>query len=204
VHSHTWYTNLGGHFAKLLYGVPHVMTSHSLEPLRPWKAEQLGGGYELSRFCERTAIESADAVIAVSARMKQDIVSCYPAIDPERVHVIYNGIDPDQYKPDQQAASVHGFGVDPSAPYVVFVGRITRQKGVEHVLNAARYFDPGIQLVLCAGEPDTKELGDEVRRLVAELDAEVERVVWIERMLERSELIQLLSQARAFVCPRHR
>ena len=201
VHTHTWYSNLAGHFAKLLYGIPHVMTSHSLEPLRPWKAEQLGGGYALSCFAERTAIEQADAIIAVSAAMKRDIIRCYPAVSAERIHVIYNGIDPDEIAPTQSTDSLHLHGVDPASPYVLFVGRITRQKGLIYLLDAADKFVPGTQLVICAGEPDTPEIGREVEERVAHLRATGRRVVWINRMLERRELSQLLSYSRVFVCP---
>ena len=155
VHSHTWYANFGGHLAKLLYGIPHVATAHSLEPLRPWKQEQLGGGYAVSMFCERTGIENADAVVAVSRGMREDILACYPGTDPDRVHVIYNGIDSEEYTPDPGTDVLERHGVDPGQPSVVFVGRITRQKGVEYLLEAARSFDPSAQLVLCAGAPDT-------------------------------------------------
>ena len=200
-HSHTWYANLAGHFAKLLYDVPHVMTTHSLEPLRPWKKEQLGGGYALSSFCERTAIETADAVIAVSEGMRRDILRCYPNVAEDRVAVIHNGIDPDEYVSDPQTHVVEREGIDRSRPYVIFVGRITRQKGVVYLLEAARHFPPGVQLVLCAGEPDTKELATEVRALVDSLRGGRGDIIWIERMLPRPEIIQLLSHARAFVCP---
>jgi alpha-maltose-1-phosphate synthase len=201
VHSHTWYANMAGHFAQLLYGIPHVMTSHSLEPLRPWKAEQLGGGYALSSFCERIAIEQADAVVAVSTAMKADILSSYKAVNPDKVHVIYNGIDPEEARPDPGTDHLLQCGIDPSLPYAVFVGRITRQKGIVHLLEAARHFLPNTQLVLCAGEPDTPELGHEVELLVDELRATRGHVVWIARMLSRSELSQVLSHARVFVCP---
>jgi len=201
VHTHTWYANFAGHLAKLMYGIPHVMTSHSLEPLRPWKAEQLGGGYALSSYCERTSIEAADAVIAVSAGMRKDILAAYPAVDPARVHVIYNGIDPTQFQPDPKTNVLEREGIDPRRPYVVFVGRVTRQKGIVHLLEAARYFAPEVQLVLCAGEPDTKEIGAEVRALVAELERSRGPVHWIEKMMPRPDLIQILSHARAFVCP---
>jgi starch synthase len=201
VHSHTWYANLGGHLAKLLYGIPHVATVHSLEPLRPWKAEQLGGGYALSSFCERTALEAADAVIAVSKGMRDDVLACYPAIDPRRVEVIYNGIDAEEYRPDPRTDVLERHGIDPSAPAVVFVGRITRQKGVPHLLEAARRFDPSAQLVLCAGAPDTPEIGAEVERRVSALRAEREGVIWIEQMLPKPEVIQILSHATVFACP---
>jgi len=201
VHSHTWYANLGGHLAKILYGIPHVCTAHSLEPLRPWKEEQLGGGYALSMFCERTALESADAVVAVSRGMGEDILTCYPAVDPARVHVIYNGIDTEEYKPDPGTDVLERFGVDPARPSVVFVGRITRQKGVEHLLEAARSFDPAAQLVLCAGAPDTPELGAEVARRVDGLKAQRDGVFWIAEMLPKPDVIQLLSHATVFACP---
>ena len=201
VHTHTWYANFAGHLAKLMYGVPHVMTSHSLEPLRPWKAEQLGGGYALSSYCEKTAIESADAVIAVSVGMKKDILGAYPMVDPARVHVIYNGIDPAQFQPDPKTDVLERVGIDPSRPYVVFVGRITRQKGIVHLLEAARHFSPEVELVLCAGEPDTKEMGAEVRELVADLERRRGPVRWIEKMLPRPDLIQILSHASVFACP---
>jgi alpha-maltose-1-phosphate synthase len=201
VHTHTWYANLGGHLARLLYGIPHVATVHSLEPLRPWKAEQLGGGYALSSWCERIAIEGADAIIAVSRGMRDDVLACYPAVDPARVQVIYNGIDADEYHPDPGTDVLERHGVDPAQPSVVFVGRITRQKGVEHLLEAARSFDPAAQLVLCAGAPDTPELGAEVERRVAELRETRAGVVWIAEMLPKPDVIQLLSHATVFVCP---
>ncbi|HEY5960957.1 MAG TPA: glycogen synthase [Polyangiaceae bacterium] len=201
VHSHTWYANMAGHFAHLLYGIPHVMTSHSLEPLRPWKAEQLGGGYALSSFCERTAIENANAVVAVSTAMKSDILSAYPLVSAEKVHVIHNGIDPIEVQADPRTNHLLECGIDPDLPYVVFVGRITRQKGIVHLLEAARDFVPNTQLVLCAGEPDTPDLGREVELLVNELRASRGNVVWIARMLTRSELSQVLTHARVFVCP---
>lgn len=200
-HSHTWYANFAGHLGKLLYGMPHVMTSHSLEPLRPWKAEQLAGGYALSSFCERTAIDAADAVIAVSAGMKADILRAYPSVQPERVHVIYNGIDPTEFQPDASTDVLQRWGIDPARPYVVFVGRITRQKGIIHLLRAARYLAKSAQLVLCAGGPDTPEIGAEVRALVAELERERGSVVWVEKMLPRPELVQILSRASVFCCP---
>src|SRR6186713_1050616 len=171
-HTHTWYANLAGHLAKLTYGIPHVMTSHSLEPLRPWKEEQLGGGYAISSFCERTAIESADAVIAVSHGMRNDILRSYPRVDANRVAVIYNGIDTDEFQPGGDPSVLSQFGIDPARPAAVFVGRITRQKGVVHLLAAARHFDPQVQLVLCAGEPDTPEIESEVNALVRDLRAE--------------------------------
>lgn len=201
VHSHTWYAQFAGQLAKLTYGVPHVATVHSLEPLRPWKAEQLGGGYALSSFCERIALEGADAVIAVSEGSKRDILACYPAIDERRVHVVYNGIDTTQYAPDAGTDVLERFGVDPSRPSVVFVGRITRQKGVPHLLRAALDFDPTAQLVLCAGSPDTPEIGAEVGAGVERLQARRDGTVWIDQMLPKTDVIQLLSHATVFACP---
>jgi starch synthase len=201
VHSHTWYANLGGHLAKLVHGVPHVATVHSLEPLRPWKAEQLGGGYPLSCFCERTALEAADAVIAVSEGMRRDVLSCYPAIEPERVEVIYNGIDADEYRPDPATDVLERHGVDPGAPAVVFVGRITRQKGIAYLLEAALSFDPAAQVVLCAGAPDTPAIAAEVEQAMERLRAARGNVVWLQEMLPKREVIQLLSHATVFVCP---
>jgi starch synthase len=201
VHSHTWYANLAGHLARELYDIPHVVTVHSLEPLRPWKREQLGGGYEVSKLCERLAMESADAVIAVSAAVADDVLACYPAIEPERVRIIHNGIDTGQYRPDHGTDVLRRYGVDPDRPSVVFVGRITRQKGVPYLLDAAHEFDRSAQLVLCAGAPDTPELGAEVSEKVAKLQAERTGVVWIEKMLERNEVMQLLTNATVFVCP---
>jgi alpha-maltose-1-phosphate synthase len=201
VHSHTWYANLAGHLAKLTYGVPHVATVHSLEPLRPWKAEQLGGGYALSGWCERIGLESADAVIAVSEGMRRDILASYPAIEAENVRVIYNGIDANEYKPVPGTDVLEHHGVDPARPSVVFVGRITRQKGVPYLLRAALEFDPAAQLVLCAGAPDTPEIGAEVEGLVERLREERGNVVWIDEMLPKPDVIQLLSHATVFVCP---
>jgi starch synthase len=201
VHSHTWYANLGGHLAKLVHDVPHVATVHSLEPLRPWKAEQLGGGYALSSFCERTGLEAADAVVAVSRGMREDLLAAYPAIDPGRVEVIYNGIDTEEYAPDPRTEALERHGIDPDVPTVVFVGRITRQKGLPHLLRAAAELDPAAQLVLCAGAPDTPEIGAEVRALVEDLQARRGNVIWIEAMLPRPEVIQILSHAAVFACP---
>ncbi|WP_030840519.1 glycogen synthase [Streptomyces sp. NRRL S-475] len=201
VHSHTWYANLGGHLAKMLYGIPHVMTAHSLEPLRPWKAEQLGGGYDLSSWAERTAIEAADAVVAVSGAMREDILGCYPGLDPERVHVVHNGIDTRLYRPDPGTDALDRIGLDRSRPYVLFVGRITRQKGVPHLLRAVRDIDPAAQVVLCAGAPDTPEIDQEFRELFGELSGVRDGVFWIPKMLPRPEVIQLLTHAALFVCP---
>jgi alpha-maltose-1-phosphate synthase len=201
VHSHTWYANLGGHLAKLTYDIPHVATVHSLEPLRPWKAEQLGGGYALSSWCERVSLESADAVIAVSKGSRADILACYPAIDSDRVQVIYNGIDAAEYTPDRGSDVLEKYGVDPDRPSVVFVGRITRQKGVPYLVDAALRFDESAQLVLCAGAPDTPEIAAEVEQKVERLRAERGNVIWLDQMLPKREVIQLLSHATVFACP---
>jgi len=200
-HSHTWYANLAGHVGAMLHGIPHVMTVHSLEPLRPWKAEQLGGGYALSSWAERVSVESAAAVIAVSEGMREDVLSAYPAVDPARLHVIHNGIDAEQYAPDPATDVLDKYGVDRTRPSVVFVGRITRQKGVPVLLRAAAHLDPDVQLVLCAGQPDTPELGAEVSRLVEDLRASRSGVIWLEGMLSKREVIQLLSHATLFACP---
>ena len=201
VHSHTWYAQLAGHLAKLTYGIPHVTTVHSLEPLRPWKAEQLGGGYALSSWCEKVALESADAVIAVSKGSRADILACYPAIDPDRIQVIYNGIDAAEYTPDPGTDVLEKYGVDPDRPSVVFVGRITRQKGVPYLVDAALQFDDAAQLVLCAGAPDTPEIAGEVEQKVERLRAERGNVIWLDQMLPKHEVIQLLSHATVFACP---
>jgi starch synthase len=201
VHSHTWYANLAGHLAKLIYGIPHVATVHSLEPLRPWKAEQLGGGYALSSWCEKVSLEAADAIIAVSEGMRRDVLACYPAIDPSRVRVIYNGIDAEEYRPDPGTDVLERYGVHPERPSVVFVGRITRQKGVPYLLDAALQFDDSAQLVLCAGAPDTPEIAAEVSSRVDRLREERGNVIWLEAMLPKPEVIQLLSHATVFACP---
>jgi starch synthase len=201
VHSHTWYANLGGHVARLLYGIPHVVTVHSLEPLRPWKAEQLGGGYALSSWAERTALEAADAVIAVSAGMMRDLLAAYPSVSPDRVRVVHNGIDTNEYAPDPGTDVLARLGVDPDRPSVVYVGRITRQKGLPYLLRAARQFPPEAQLVLLAGAPDTPELAAEVETLVAELRASRAGIVWVAEMLPKPAVIQVLSHATVFVCP---
>ena len=201
VHSHTWYANLGGHLASLLTGMPHVVTVHSLEPLRPWKAEQLGGGYTLSSWCERTALESAAAIIAVSEGMRDDVLACYPAVPADQVRVIRNGIDTSEYAPDPGTDVLERYGVDPGRPLVVFVGRITRQKGLPVLLRAASRLDPETQLVLCAGQPDTAELAAEVTALVQDLRDTRSGVIWLSGMLPRREVIQLLTHATAFACP---
>lgn len=201
VHSHTWYANLGGHLAKLVHGIPHVATVHSLEPMRPWKREQLGGGYAVSSFAERAALEAADAIVAVSAAHLREILAGYPAVDPARTSVIYNGIDAGEYRPDLGTAVLERHGIDPALPSVVFVGRITRQKGLTHLLDAAAAIDPEAQLVLGAGAPDTPELAAEVAAKVEAVRAARGSVIWIEEMLPKLDVIQILSHATVFVCP---
>lgn len=203
VHSHTWYANFAGHTAKLLHGVPHVLTTHSLEPLRPWKAEQLGGGYALSSFCERTAIESADAIIAVSGGMRRDVLKAYPSVDPDRIQVVYNGIDTDLYAPSSGKDVVERLGIDLDRPSVVFVGRITRQKGLPYLMRACRDLPAEAQIILLAGAPDTPEIAAEVAELARELrEARDPRgVVWVQEMLPKQEVIQVLTHATVFVCP---
>ena len=204
VHSHTWYTGMAGHLAALLYDIPHVLTAHSLEPLRPWKAEQLGGGYRISSWAERTAIQAAAAVIAVSAGMRDDVLQVYPDLDPNRVHVVKNGIDtevwyPASAEPDDSALA--DLGVDGTRPMVAFVGRITRQKGVAHLLAAAHQFAPDVQLVLCAGAPDTPEIAAEVAAAVTALSAARAGVFWVRDMLPIQKIREILSAADVFVCP---
>ena len=201
VHSHTWYANFAGHVAGLLHDVPHVVSAHSLEPLRPWKAEQLGGGYRLSSWVERTAYESAAAVIAVSAAMRDDVLRSYPAVDPDRVHTVHNGIDTALWTPVDDPERVRRLGVDPDRPSVVFVGRITRQKGLPLFLRAVAALPPDVQVVLCAGAPDTPEIMAEVEALVADLRAGRDGVVWIADMLPRADVVALLSAATVFACP---
>ncbi|PDQ35559.1 MAG: glycosyl transferase family 1 [Candidatus Lumbricidophila eiseniae] len=201
VHSHTWYANFAGYTAKKLHGIPHVVTAHSLEPLRPWKAEQLGNGYRLSSWVERAACEDADAVIAVSEGMRRDILRVYPSLDPARVEVVYNGVDLAQWRPHVDFDTVRTLGINPDRRSVVFVGRITRQKGLSYLLRAARVLPPDVQLVLCASAPDTPEIFTEVTDLVGRLQRERSGVVWIDRHLSRSELSAVLSGATCFVCP---
>ncbi len=201
VHSHTWYANMAGHWSKLLYDVPHVVTAHSLEPQRPWKAEQLGGGYRLSSWAERTAYEAADAVVAVSRGMRDDVLASYPVLDPDRVHVIHNGIDAEAYRPDPGTDVLERLGVDLGRPYVAFVGRITRQKGVPHLLRAGLMMDPEIQLVLLAGAADTPELRAETDRLFDELKAARDGVFVVSEMLPRADVRQVLTHALVFCCP---
>jgi starch synthase len=206
VHSHTWYAGLGGHLAARLHGIPHVVTAHSLEPDRPWKREQLGGGYDISSWSERNAMEYADAVIAVSSKMKDAVLDAYPNIEPDKVHVVLNGIDTELWQPrptfdDAEDSVLRQLGVDPSRPIVAFVGRITRQKGVEHLVKAARHFDDGVQLVLCAGAPDTPEIAARTEQLVTELQAERDGIIWVKDMLDKFKIQEILSAADAFVCP---
>ncbi|BCW48467.1 glycogen synthase [Arthrobacter sp. StoSoilB13] len=201
VHSHTWYANMAGHLASLLHGIPHVLSAHSLEPLRPWKAEQLGGGYALSSWVEKTAYEAAAAIIAVSDGMRQDILRSYPDVDPDKVRVVHNGIDVSLWERDEENDAIRALGMDPAKPSVVFVGRNTRQKGVPYLLRAASSLPADVQLVLCLGAADTPELAAETARLIEELQSKREGVILIERMLPRRELIQVLSHATAFACP---
>ena len=204
VHSHTWYANMAGHLASLLHGVPHVITAHSLEPLRPWKAEQLGGGYAVSSWVEKTAYLGADAVIAVSDGMRKDVLASYPSLDPARVHLVHNGIDASSWSRDvspEATAFVESVGVDPSRPSVIFVGRITRQKGLPYLLQAVATLPPEVQIILCAGAPDTPEILAEVESLVASLRSTRDGVFWITEMLPRPKIVALLSAATVFVCP---
>lgn len=204
VHSHTWYAGMAGHLAAMLYGVPHVLTAHSLEPMRPWKAEQLGGGYRISSWVEKTAVEAADAVIAVSSGMRDDVLRTYPALAPERVHVVLNGIDTDKWHPVEAGGEdsvLTDLGVDLSRPIVAFVGRITRQKGVAHLVAAAHHFAPDVQLVLCAGAPDTPEIAEEVASAVQALSSARTGVFWVREMLPQPKIDEILSAATVFVCP---
>lgn len=203
-HSHTWYTGLAGHLAALLYGVPHVLTAHSLEPMRPWKAEQLGGGYRVSSWVEKTAVEAADAVIAVSSGMRDDVLRTYPVLDPNRVHVVRNGIDTEVWypaAPEPDESVLAELGVDLSRPIVAFVGRITRQKGVAHLVAAAHRFAPDVQLVLCAGAPDTPEIAAEVTEAVQQLARARSGVFWVREMLPVGKIREIVSAAMVFVCP---
>ena len=200
VHCHTWYTHFGGILAKQLYGIPLVITTHSLEPLRPWKREQLGLGYDLSCWIEKTAMEMADCIIAVSHGMKDDVLH-YFNVSPERVKVLYNGIDTDEYQPVSTQTALEKYGIDPALPYVLFVGRITRQKGIIHLVNAIRYLDPDIQVVLCAGAPDTKEIAAEMDQGVREIQRHRDHVIWIPEMVDKPTIIELYSHAAVFCCP---
>src|SRR4051794_29032145 len=192
VHCHTWYTDMGGVVASKLWGVPYVLTIHSLEPLRPWKVEQLGNAYHLSAWMERTAIDAADAVIAVSSETREDVLRLFD-VQPEKVHVIYNGIDPNEYRKTPETEALVRYGVDPERPYVLFVGRITRQKGIIHLVNAIPDIDPSLQIVLCAGAPDTPEIGREMAERIRAVSAERKDIIWIQEMLARPDVIQMYS-----------
>lgn len=200
VHCHTWYSHFGGILAKLNYGIPLVITVHSLEPLRPWKREQLGGGYDFTVWLEKTALEMADAVIAVSAETKRDVENLFQ-VRPERLHVIYNGIDLEEYQKVSSSSALQRFGIDPAQPFLLFVGRITRQKGIIHLVRAIEFMDPGFQIVLCAGAPDTPEIGREMEEAVVRASALRPGVIWISEMLDKPTVIELYSQAAAFCCP---
>jgi starch synthase len=201
VHTHTWYVSMAGYLARKLYGVPFVLTTHSLEPLRAWKAEQLGSGYAMSSWMERTAVLGADAIIAVSEGTRADILRAYPDVAPARIHVIYNGIDLAEYQKTANTQALLEYGVDPAVPYILFVGRITRQKGVTHLVDAISYLPPETQVVLCAGAPDTPEIAAELREKVERARSSHPRIVWIEKMVTKPEVIQLYSNARVFCCP---
>ena len=200
VHCHTWYSHLGGILAKLNYGIPLVLTVHSLEPLRPWKREQLGGGYDFTCWVERTAMEMADAIVAVSRETKADVLRLFD-VDQARVHIIYNGIDPDEYQASGSQAELAAHGIDPNVPYVLFVGRIARQKGIIHLVNAIKFFDPGFQVVLCAGAPDTPEIAAEMKAAVAAAQAQRSGIIWIEQMVSKKTAIELYANAAVFCCP---
>ncbi len=200
-HTHTWYASMAGFWAKKLYNIPFVLTTHSLEPLRAWKAEQLGSGYAMSSWIEHTAIMDADAIIAVSKGTKADILRAYPGVKPERIHVIYNGIDLNEYQKTSDQTALKTYGVDPSKPYVLFVGRITRQKGVTHLVEAIQYMPAETQVVLCAGAPDTPDIAAEMREKVEQARKQNPNIVWIEKMVSKQEAIQLYSNARVFCCP---
>lgn len=201
VHTHTWYVSMAGFWAKKLFNIPFVLTTHSLEPLRAWKAEQLGSGYAMSSWMERTAILDADAIIAVSHGTKADILKAYPEVDEQKIHVIYNGIDLDEYQRTTNTETLTKYGIDPAKPYVLFVGRITRQKGVTHLVDAIRYMPANIQIVLCAGAPDTPEIAAEMRAKVEEARKQNPNIFWIEQMVTKSEAIDFYSQCAVFCCP---
>ena len=201
VHCHTWYTHLGGIMAKLNYGLPLVITVHSLEPLRPWKREQLGGGYDFSLWVEKTALEMADAVIAVSKETAADIRRLFPSIPADRIHIIYNGIDLNEYQQVESKSALKRLGINPTEPYILFVGRITRQKGIIHLVNAIKHLDPGFQVVLCAGAPDTPEIAQEMKKAVTQAQATRPGIIWIEEMVDTRSKIALYSHAGVFVCP---
>jgi len=201
IHTHTWYVSMAGFLAKKLHSIPFVLTTHSLEPLRAWKAEQLGSGYAMSSWMERTAILDADAIIAVSKGTKADILRAYPDVQTDRIHVIYNGIDLAQYQKTSDTSALPGFGVNLAQPYILFVGRITRQKGVTHLVDAIRYLPPNTQVVLCAGAPDTPEIAAEMRSKVEEARAHNPNIVWIDKMVTKEDAIQLYSNCAVFACP---
>jgi alpha-maltose-1-phosphate synthase len=200
VHCHTWYSHFGGILAKLNYNIPMVLTVHSLEPLRPWKREQLGHGYDCSTWLEKTATEMADAVVAVSEGTKTDILRLFN-VDPARIRIIYNGIDPEEYYPRKATDLLEKNGINPAKPFVLFVGRIARQKGIIHLVNAIKYMDPGFQVVLCAGAPDTPEIAEEMSRAVGEAKSKREGVIWIDKMVTKDVVYQLYTHAAVFVCP---
>jgi alpha-maltose-1-phosphate synthase len=200
VHCHTWYAHFGGILAKLNYHIPLVLTVHSLEPLRPWKREQLGHGYDCSSWLEKTATEMADAVVAVSEETRRDVLRLFN-VDPKKVRIIYNGIDPEEYYPRQSRDQLVNNGIDPNKPFILFVGRIARQKGIIHLVNAIKYLEPGFQVVLCAGAPDTPEIAEEMKRAVAEAQSKREGVIWIEKMVPKEVAYQLYSHAAVFCCP---
>ncbi|CAN5363356.1 glycogen synthase [soil metagenome] len=200
VHCHTWYSHFGGILAKLNYGIPLVITVHSLEPLRPWKREQLGGGYDFTVWLEKTALEMADAVIAVSHGTKADLERLFE-IKPERLHVIYNGIDLEEYRPSDRTDALVRYGIDPKKPFLLFVGRITRQKGIIHLVRAIQFMDPGFQIVLCAGAPDTPEIAAGMKAAVSEAQAQRSDVIWIDEMVDKETVRQLYAQAAVFCCP---
>ncbi|MFS4483362.1 glycogen synthase [Hyunsoonleella sp. 2307UL5-6] len=200
VHCHTWYAHFAGIISKLCYGTPLVITTHSLEPLRPWKREQLGRGYDASSWVEKTAIEMADALIAVSKETKEDVIKHFN-VDEDKVKVIYNGINLQQYIQTSETATLDTYGIDKAKPYVLFVGRITRQKGIIHLVNAIKYIDQDTQIVLCAGAPDTKEIGEEMKAAVTEVQKTRDNVIWIDKMVTKEEIIQLYSHADVFCCP---
>ena len=200
VHCHTWYTHLGGVLAQIGYGLPFVITTHSLEPLRPWKREQLGLGYDLSTWIEKTAMERADAIIAVSQGMKDDVLKLFN-VDERKIRVIYNGIDTAEFHPVTTTATLKRYGIDPSVPYVLFVGRVTRQKGIIHLVNAIKYIDQNVQIVLCAGQPDTPEIGEEMANLVQAVQKQRNNVIWIREWVDAPSKIELYSGAAVFCCP---
>jgi len=200
VHCHTWYAQFAGIIAKLCYGIPLVITTHSLEPLRPWKREQLGGGYDVSTWIEKTAIEMADAVIAVSKETKEDVLNHFN-VDKNKIKVIYNGIDLKEYVVTKETSALKTYGIDQTKPFVLFVGRITRQKGIIHLVNAIKYINPEVQIVLCAGAPDTPEIAKEMKVSVNDVKKTRDNIIWIEKMLDKKDVIQLYSHAAVFCCP---